>query len=525
MPHEDVQPSPTTVAVIDIGSNSIRMAIAQFLPDGDLEVLERTQRLVGLGHDTFLAGRLGQHTMNAAIAILRDYRKLLDTYQAQTIRAVATSAVREAANGDAFVDRVAMAVGMDLDVLDPAEESRLTLSAVRDVVSGAVDIRTGHALIADVGGGNTLLTLLEDGVIVASESYALGAVRLHERLATTREPLERAVGLLRQQIANVVADVQRSLPMQLVQSFVLVGQDARFAAEQAGQPAATGDVHAVDAAAFEAVVEQCSRSTPEELARKHGLPLASAQRLTPALLIHSALRKATGVEHLVVCDAAMLDGLLLDIAREARGEEDTEFAESVVRSAKTLGEKFRYDRAHADHVAHLCMRLFDELADEHALGPRHRLLLRVGAVLHEVGRFVSSRAHHKHSFYLVANSEVFGLSRAELRLAALVARYHRRARPRDSHLDYIKLPREDRIAVRKLASLLRVADALDRGHSQQARDIRFERGPDELVICVDGAVDLTLERRAMTEKADLFEDTFGLRVRLAEGAPSPGTPQ
>lgn len=515
--------SARTVGVIDIGANSVRMAIAQVWPDGRIEALERTQRPVALGHDTFVDGRLGQQAMNTAIGILRDCTKLLDLYGVETVRAVATSAVREADNSDAFVDRVALAVGLDLEVLDPTEESRLVVSALRDAVDPSVGLGSGRALIADVGGGSTLLTVLEDGIITASESYGIGSIRLQEHLAATREPTSRTVGLLRHRIASVVDIVRRTMPLDQMGSLIAVSEDAQFAAEHAGTPHSSGKrVSLVPRDGFDRLVGECVGHAPERLARTYGIPFPTAVRLVPALLVYQTLLRATGVEQMAVCAVSMRDGLLLDLARLATGEEDTELAESAVRSAKTIGEKYRVDANHAEHVAHLATVLFDELQAEHGLNRRHRLLLRVAAVLHECGKFVSNRSHHKHSYYLIANSEVFGLSRREIRVAAHIARYHRRSWPKSSHLEYMTLPREERMAVTKLASLLRVADALERGHQQQVRDLTFERRAGELTLYVLGVVDLTLERRALAEKADLFEETFGLKLRLEEAAAPTG---
>ena len=510
---------PKSVAVIDIGTNSVRMVIAQMWPDGRLEELERVERAVALGHDTFVTDRLSQQTMNTAIAILRDYRTMLDTYGVEGVRAVATSAVREADNGDAFVDRVAMAVGIDLEVLATTEESRLSASALRATVGDALDVGSGRALIVDVGGGSTLLTVLDGGVITASVSHAVGSIRLQEYLASTREPRDRAMELLRHRIASVVDTVGRTMPLDAVRWLLAVGEDAQFAAKHAGRPLAGAErVSMVEQAAFERLVSECARRTPEQLATRYGLPLPTAVRLMPALLIYRALLHASSAEEMVVCSVSMRDGLLLDMARRVTGQEDPELAESIVRSAKTVGAKYRVDEQHAAQVADLAVRLFGELAAEHGLGPRHRLLLRVAGVLHEVGKFVSNRAHHKHCYYLIAHAEVYGLSRREIEMVAHVARYHRRSAPKKTHLEYMTLPREDRIAVNKLASLLRVADALDRGHQQHVRELSFQRRPGEFIIYVGGAVDLTLERQAMAEKADLFEETFGMRARLEETA-------
>jgi exopolyphosphatase/guanosine-5'-triphosphate,3'-diphosphate pyrophosphatase len=418
-----------------------------------------------------------------------------------------------------------MAVGLDLEVLDPTEESRLTVSAVRDVVRDALDMARRFSLIVSVGGGSTLLTLLNDGVIVASESHSLGSVRFQEMLVTPHEPLERETELLRRQVANTAHMIARSMPMKKVRSAVLVGEEAQVAARHGGEKVdEAGHVYTINRQAFDGLVNECSSEPPTALARRFALPLPNAERLVPAMLIHQALLALTKVEKTVVCDVSMADGLLLDMARRACGEEDTEFDEAVIRSATSIGEKYRYDAEHAAHVAALALFLFDELQPEHRLTPRHRLLLRVAAILHEVGRFVNSRAHHKHTYYLVSNAEIFGLGRHDIEVAALVARYHRRAQPRRTHPEYMTLNREDRMAVSKLAAILRVADALERGHAQQVRDIRIERRPAELVITAPDVSDLTLERRGLAQKADLFEDTFGMKVRLEEVQSGPTGP-
>ena len=162
------------------------------------------------------------------------------------------------------------------------------------------------------------------------------------------------------------------------------------------------------------------------------------------------------------------------------------------------------------------MRLFDELKADHGLGSRQRLLLRVAGLLHEVGGFVSNLSHHKHSYYLIANSEIFGLNRHEIQMVAHIARYHRRSPPKPSHAEYMSLPRESRVMVTKLCAILRVADALARGHVRQADQLRLVRQGDELIVDIQGASDLILERRAIAAKGDLFEDVYGMRIRLEE---------
>ena len=267
---------------------------------------------------------------------------------------------------------------------------------------------------------------------------------------------------------------------------------------------------------FDKLVSRCVRYTAEELSMRHGLPFAEAETLNPALLIYQSLLHRTRAEEMIVSNVSMRDGLLLELARDVTGKEDEALQRSVIQSATSIAEKYHVDLEHGENVAELALRLFDELQPDHGLGSRHRLLLRVAGILHEIGSFVSNRSHHKHSYYLIVNSEIFGLNREELRVVAHISRYHRRSAPKPSHDDYMALPRQTRVVVNKLAAILRVADAFARGHIQQIRDIQFERVGDDLVVYVSGVADLLLEQRAIAAKGDLFEDIYGMRVRLEE---------
>jgi exopolyphosphatase / guanosine-5'-triphosphate,3'-diphosphate pyrophosphatase len=518
-PTQPDQPSAAkAVAAIDIGSNALRMVIAEVYDDGRIEPLERLQRAVRLGQDTFRRGRLGGQSMRAAVAVLKDFRQLLRLYSVERVRAVATSAVREAGNADTFLDRVFMVTGLHVEVIDTSEESRLAVSAVRPALDQILR-EDRQILIADVGGGSTLLTLLEGGEIVNSQSLRLGSIWLQEVLSTSEEAPKRSAELLRFHITNVISTAQGSLPLEDVETFVALGGDARFVARQVGRPveADAADLTVVETADLDRLVERCQKHAAEELVRRFGLSFADAETLNPALLVYQILLRRTRADRMIVSHVSMRDGLLLELAREVTGQEDQAMLGGVIHSATALAEKYHADPAHARNVAEISMRLFDELQADHGLGPRQRLLLRVAALLHEVGGFVSLRSHHKHSYYLLVNAEIFGLNREEIRIVALVARYHRRSPPKPSHLEYMALPRETRVLVNKLAAILRVADALARGHARNAADVRLERQGDELVVCVPGGGDLLLEQRAVAAKGDMFEDIYGMKVRLETG--------
>ena len=505
------------VAAIDVGANALRMVIAEVFSDDRIEELEKLQRAIRLGQDTFRRGRLGGESMRAAIDVLRDYRQLLDLYKVEKVRAVATTAIREAANGETFLDRVFMATRLNVEAIGASEESRLTVSAVRQTVGDSLGVNQRKTLIVDVGGGSTLLTLLKDGEIAVSQSMRLGSIRLQEMFSTSEESPRRSADLLRHHISNAFSTLQSIIPLGEIDSFVAVGGDARFAAREVGTPTELDELAVIERGAFDKLVDRCGRYTTEELSKRNGIPFAEAETLNPALLVYQILLHRTKAEQIVVSHVSMRDGLLLELAREVTGKEDESLSASVIHSAMTIAEKYRVDVRHAENVAEVAVQLFDLFQVDHGLNSRRRLLLRVAALLHEVGGFVSSRAHHKHSGYLISNSEIFGLNRDEIALVAQIARYHRRNVPGPSHVSYMALARESRVVVNKLAALLRVADALIRGHRRRPSDIHLQRQGDDLIVFMPSGADLLLEERAMKNKGDLMEDIFGVKIRLEEG--------
>ncbi len=251
-----------------------------------------------------------------------------------------------------------------------------------------------------------------------------------------------------------------------------------------------------------------------ELGKRFHLDYQTAEALLPALEINLAVAETLKRDEIHIPSSDYEQGLLHDllVSRELTGA----FAEDVLRSARILAVRYQSDPGHGEHVCNLCIRFFDELADLHQLTPHDALLLKVAAILHEVGTYVSPRAHHKHSEYIILNSEVFGLDRMDVTIVALVARYHRHSVPVLDHPGYAALGTDDRIRVAKLAALLRVADALERTHAQRVSQIEIRRDHGKLHIRLPGLADAAVERLAMASKADLFEQVFGLSVVIDE---------
>ena len=512
-------PERRVVAAIDVGSSALRLDVAEVGAQGDVKLLESLRQGVRLGRDVFTKGRVEQDTLRRCVAILKNYGRLLKEYgvtRADQLRAVATSFAREAANRDMFVDRVSTATGIDLVVLEESEEARLTYLAVRDLLEAAGLLAAGNVAVLEIGSGQTILLYIRGGRVTVAQSFRSGALRTRERVESGGATGAQLKGVLKAYATELVEQIVQAIPREKISALVVMGAGARFAAEESGAlPVAPGSRVAVAATARVAELADQVAATPAvALVKEHKMAFQDAETVAPALMSVAQAARALKVKEVYVAQATLRDGLLRDMAM--RDHRSAGFEEQVLYSAQTLAARYGADEAHGRNVEAVAGALFDELREEHQLGGHERLLLRAAALLHDIGMFVNSRAHHKHAMYLLLNSDLFGLTRHDMQIVATVTRYHRKALPSPAHPEFASLPQDDRMTVVKLAAILRVADALERTHRETPRVLEFRREADRFVILLRDMEDLTMERLALKDKGNLFADVFGLVPELRE---------
>ena len=505
---------PKPFAALDLGASAVRLVIAE--GEGDaMRIVEEASRGVLIGKDTFTSGRIGQPTVEAVLKALEGFRAIMDTFGVVRYRAVATSALREATNRDTVLDRIRVRTGIDVEVIDGSEENRLTYLAVRESLKSLPELASETCLVAEVGGGSADLSTLHAGEPAHSGTYAIGSIRLRQSFAAFQGTPTHFQKLILRHIKNVVDDIRRELPLNEVKHFIALGADARLVARELG----AGESQSPSTFPRDVFLKACTDLASLEvdtILGTHGLSQADAETLGPALLVYSELVRATDAPTITVSNATLRHGLIVDLARSEGGLGIEVFSRQVLASARALGEKYTYDAKHARNIANLALRLYDELKAEHGLDARDRLLLEIAALLHDIGLFVNIRAHHKHSQYLISVSEIFGMSRDDLLVVSNIARYHRRGLPQRSHIPYMALDREAKIVVNKLASILRLANALDADHQQKVTNVRVRDEGGVMAFEVEGVGDLTMERLALLARSDFFQDAFGRRVIFRE---------
>lgn len=505
----------TVVAVVEIGSSAIRLAVAEFAR-GDVRPLDQAEIPLAVGQDVFVNGTISRDTMHQAILALRGFREVLDGWHVanEQVRVVATSAVREAANRDTFVDQVALRTGFEINVLEGVEAIYLTyLGTARALRKGWPSFSRANSLCVEVGGGSTEVMVLRRGKMVTVHTLSLGTIRLEQQVRQmfgTRAPLP---SFIRDNQHAAFEMIAQESGLSRVKRFVAIGSDVRVAAYQVGRKASEHH-HVIEADAFRAFVAQMEQMRTERIVRLLELSYPDAEALIPALLIYRGFLDLTQAQEIVVPYVSIRDGILIDMVSSEDQEGRRRMDAHSVAAATALCRRYNADVYHGTYVADLCLRIFDTMQREHRLSAHHRLLLHVAGIVHEIGQYVNQSGHHKHGQYLVEHSEIFGLDHDDRQIVGNVVRYHRKALPSKAHPAYMALNREQRLVVSKLSAILRVADALDRGHARRLDDLKIEKTETELVLHGGVEGDLGIERFSLASKGVLFEQVFALRPVL-----------
>jgi exopolyphosphatase / guanosine-5'-triphosphate,3'-diphosphate pyrophosphatase len=489
----------TVLAAIDVGTNAVRLKLARPLPDGSLETLHDERDPVRPGEGVFKSGQIPRDVADRLLSTLRRYGALCRRYKAR-VRAVATSAVREAGNRDEILKRVKEEAGLNLELVSGREEARL-------ICLGVLQGRppSARSLVVDIGGGSTEVASALGEKPIALWSVAIGAVRLTEMFDTGGKIRPKDLKLVRSYVREAV---EESLPEKVAGAprTALGSSGSIHAVVQFAAAEGTGHVNARQ---LTKAVEELVDMGPE--GRRKRFDPRRADIIVPGAVILEAIVEHLRLTSVVAVDRGLRDGILADLMHRLPSDDGHS---SLVAAALAMGKRFDFDEHHAGQVTTLALRLFDELASLHNLPAATRPLLEVAGILHDIGNAVNYQRHHKHTQYLIQNGDIPGLADRQRELVARIARYHRGNPPEKSHSGMEGLSPNEANTVRKLATLLRVADALDRSHHQPVRGIVARDAGRTVTVRLRTKAPVDLELWDAQHEAALFRQVFGRKLAL-----------
>jgi len=499
--------APMTVAVVDCGTSSVRATIAE-LRGGERRILEDLHYPIDLT-PAFTSQKLSREAMENVADAFQAMATAARTYGAEVLRAVATSALREAVNADVLIELVRSRTGVDVEIIDAGEEARLYVEALLALLA-AQDIKLpGVTLMMDVGGGGTSVSVIRDGRLIFSVDEHFGTVRLLGQLESLADDSDFGITVDRFSLGAAKMMLSR-LPERSFDHLVVNGGDVRKLLHLLDPHSQDQALAQLPAALVESWCTQSLRLTRRARAQACGMDEHEAALLLPAASIIRHLCRFTGSIQALVPHLTLRDGLLADF--RCPQPEDKLFAEETMRAeAMQFVRRFGCDPDYAESTASLAVQIFDQTTNLHGLGDHQRNLLEFAALVHDIGSYLNVRNRHKHSMYLIESVDIAVLNASDQSLVAQVARYHRRSPPQAHHSGFQKLSRRDRVVVSYLAAILRIAYGLDVERTQRIRRIRCEVIDGKFLLHVDRR-QIALERWSVAGKCQMFEEVFGLKV-------------
>lgn len=515
------------IAAIDVGTNSFHLVVASVDADGHFEVLTREREPVRLGSGGEDMKRLEPDAMDRGISALGRMRRIADHAGAVAVTAVATSAVREADNRAEFTERAHLEAGVDIEVVSGVEEARL----IHLGVLAAVPLLDKRHLVIDIGGGSTEFVVGDGAEPLLLRSVKLGSIRLTDRFFPKGRTRKRAIRECRIYIESFLGRLPAEIgelgfETAVGSSGTIVALARMCALRRGDRDSRTGRLSFTAKELRSLTADLAGATTPARRLAIEGLEERRADIIVGGALLLSETFKLLGIKRMEVSDYALREGILFEQMRRAAapGLDPFHRLEDLRRSGVMyVANSYHEDLGHAEHITDLALEMFDGLSPMHGLGEEDRELFEAAALLHNVGIFISHSAHHRHSYYIIRNSEhLTGFTEREIEIIAQVARYHRKSAPKSKHSEFASLGSGDKNKVRWMAAMLRVAIGLDRSNRQVVTRIRVTNEPGEpgtqpdgelrLVARVSPGVDTSVELFTARARSELLEAVTGRTV-------------
>lgn len=508
------------LAAIDIGTNSFHLVIAKIDSKKRFTVLTRSKEVVRLGSSSNDMKYISPESIERGIETLKRFKLICDSYNAEII-AVATSATREALNKQDFLSGVLNETGIEINIVSGYEEARLIYLGVLQ----SLDIYNKKILLVDIGGGSTELLVGEKGEVKVASSVKVGAVRLTHKFSMN-EKVDK--GELKEAKQFVKGAINKTIRMIENEDYELVvgssgtinNIGAIISAEDS--PAEDYEINLngfiIKKKALQNAFDKIYKAeTRQERLVIPGLDPKRADIITAGAVILEQIFNELNLEKMTLSSFALREGIIMNYIQQRSGEYDFGHLTDVrYNSVVHLGELTNYDRTHAEHVMKLANKIFDFLKLKFEFTDDEREYLEAASLLHDIGYYISHTDHHKHSYYLIRNAEMLGFNDKEIEIIANVARYHRKSHPKTKHEAYFKLDAHSKELVKKLAGILRIADALDRSHKSVVNDLEINIKDKVFEINLKSCnANPSLETWGANIRKGLFEETFGYNVKIS----------
>ena len=504
------------VGVIDIGSRSIKLIIGE-TNGGGISILESLKNVVPIANDTFSKNRISQETINQTISFLNKYKDRLKEYEVSELKVIATTAVREAKNKDIFCDSVLRKTGLTVDILTVGDIVYYIDAYLTYKLKESYPINSKNLLIAELGSASLDIAIMEQGFTLMHTGLPLGILRLKQLMSSLNGNMEQVFEGITDYIENEFNYFENSLPKITINDIILVDENySSFFQNILKTKRFPDKFFQITSEESQQILKNLAEKNPREIIRDYKIPVETADTITAYAIILNIFFTLTTNNQIYILETSLAEAVLANILLELELSKKYNKTNQLVSIAKSTCVKFNTNLKHAQAVADISEMLFAGLREQLGLKKDCSIYLLLAAWLHDIGMFIHNRSHHKHTEYIINSLNLSRLSAEEVKMIACIARYHRKALPNETHLLYNSLPQYKQIIVQKLASLLRIANALDRSHKQKIKKVEIKINPkQDILLQVYGEGNLILETEDFLDKNNLFEEITGNKISLS----------
>ena len=505
-------------AAIHLGSEKVSLKVVEYRSLEDSKVLESAEQRVWIGEETFKTGKVSLATITEICDILNKYRRIMKEYRVEKYFLIGTTAMREARNRLFLIDQIFVNTGFKLEVVDmPLEIYYKYISISRTLKRNDIDLGGSAILFADISSGGLGITLVEDGEIKYQQNIHIGVIRVKESFDHNQRASNSFNTALTEYLSSIVSPVKDYLQQFGIRRMVLSGTNTSLILDMLDIKPGKNKLITLPTDNFERLYRRVLDMKLAKIMQEFGLSEQVAEIVLPTIIFYQQLIALTAAPELIFPPDSFIDAMVfLYIAREKEPDLLEELNEGLLSFVYNLAKRYNYNSGHARQVAKLSKVIFERLKKRHQLTPRHGLLLQVASIMHDIGKFINLRQHYFYSYRLILSTDIFGLSEEEKSFAAQIAYYHVKDMFEKTPDGISPLKPEDQPLIAKLAAILRLADALDRGYLQKITDCEILLKNNELQIHIKTRHDMSLERWTIDDKIPAFEDAFGIKPVLLE---------